>query len=118
MAKNRISEKGRYQDYLNSTGNTITSGSPVIFDGVSRLGVVQDDIPNGETGVVDTQGIYELTKKTAGDNFSKGLSNFKLDSSRLLVLNGGTGSPDTAISNAYVTEANSTTTTVKIKLLG
>jgi len=118
MATNRISEKGRYQDYTNSAGNAIASGTPVIFDGVSRLGVVQDDIPAGETGIVDTCGIYELTKKTAGDNFSKGLANFKLDSSHLLVLNGGTGSPDAAITNAYVVEADAATTEVKIKLLG
>ena len=118
MAKNRVFENGRYVDYTNSTGSTITAGTPVIFDGVSRLGVVQDDIPASETGVVDTEGVYELTKKTASDNFSLGLSNFKLDSSHLLVLNGGTGSPDTAISNAYVSEASASATTVKVKLLG
>ena len=117
MAKNRVFENGRFIDYTNSSGSTISSGTPVIFDGVSRLGVVQDDIPNGETGIVDTQGIYELTKKTAADNFSKGLSNFKLDGSHLLVLNAGTGSPDAAITNAYVVEA-STASTVKVKLLG
>lgn len=118
MATNRIQDEGRYMDYTNSTGSTIKSGTPVIWDGVSKLGVVQGDILAGETGTVDTEGVYLLTKKTAGDNFTKGLSNFKLDSSNLLVLNAGTGSPDTAITNAYVIEANSTTVDVKIKLLG
>jgi predicted RecA/RadA family phage recombinase len=118
MATNRIKEEGRYLDYTNSTGSTIPGGTPVVHDGVSKLGVVQADIPAGETGTVDTEGVYELTKKTAGDNFTKGLSNFKVDSSNLLVLNAGTGSPDTAVSNAYVIEADSTTTKVKVKLLG
>lgn len=116
MAINRVQEEGRYLDYTSTGG--VSGGTPVIHDGVSKLGVVMADIAAGGTGIVDTEGVYELTKKTSTDNFTKGLSNFKLDSSHLLVLNGGTGSPDTAITNAYVVEASASGTTVKVKLLG
>lgn len=118
MATNLVKENGRYMEYTNAGGTTLTGGTPVIWDGVSKLGVVMADIAAGETGIVDTEGVYDLPKKTASDNFTKGLSNFKVDSSNLLVLNAGTGSPDTAVSNSYVIEASASAATVKVKLLG
>lgn len=115
---NNFVRDGKTFLYTNSGGTTLAAGTPVIFDGVSRLGVIVADIAASATGEVDTEGVFTLTKKTAGDNFTLGLANFKLDSSNLLVLNAGTGSPDTAISNAYVYEASASATTVKVKLLG
>jgi len=115
---NNFVRDGKTFLYTNSTGSTISAGSPVIFDGVSRVGIVIADIAASATGCVETQGVFDVAKNSASDNFTLGLSNFKVNSTNKLVLNGGTGSPDTAVTNAYVYEASASASTVKIKLLG
>jgi len=115
---NNFIRDGKTFLYTNSGGSTLVAGTPVIFDGVSRVGVVIADIAAGATGEVMTEGVFELTKKTASDNFTLGLSNFKVDTNNLLVLNAGTGVPDTAVTNAFVYEASASAATVKVKLLG
>lgn len=116
MATNRIKENGRYLDYVNSGVTTITSGTPVLYDGVGRIGVVQGDILAGETGVVDTEGVYELTKDVAANVFSAGLANCKISATGTIQLNAGAG---TEIKNAVVTLASpANALTVMMKLLG
>jgi len=60
MATNRIYVDGRMMPYANATGAAIASGQPVLVGAV--LGVAQGEIPVGETGELDTQGVYELPK--------------------------------------------------------
>ena len=116
MATNRIKENGRYLDYTNSGVTTITSGTPVLYDGVGRVGVVQGDILAGETGVVDTEGVYELPKDVAANVFSAGLANCKISATGTIQLNAGGG---TLITNSVITETSpANALTVKMKLFG
>jgi len=59
--KNKI-QNGRIIDYVNGTGSLIASGSLVIF-GV-LFGIAVTDIADGETGAVELEGVFELTKAT------------------------------------------------------
>lgn len=62
MAQNFI-QPGVNLDYTNESGADITSGSPV-FAGKIK-GIALGDIAEDATGVIITQGVFELTKKAA-----------------------------------------------------
>lgn len=114
---NNFVSEGKTFTYTNGA-TALSAGEAVIYDGVSRMGVAVNDIGANATGEVHIQGVFDVKKTTASDNFTLGLSNFKVDAANTLVLNAGTGVPNTAVSNAYVYEASATGATVKIKLLG
>jgi predicted RecA/RadA family phage recombinase len=114
---NNLVSEGKTFTYTNGS-TALSAGEAVIFDGVSRMGVAVNDIAANAIGEVAIVGVYDVKKTTASDNFTLGLANFKVDSANTLVLNGGTGVPNTAVSNAYVYEASASAATVKIKLLG
>jgi len=59
MAMNKIC-KGDRLDYTNSSGVTISSGAPVLVGKV--LCVACTTMLNGETGALDTEGVYEIRK--------------------------------------------------------
>jgi predicted RecA/RadA family phage recombinase len=53
-------QPGDVYNYANSSGSTITSGSPVLIG--SSVGVAARDIPNNESGPVNMSGVYLLAK--------------------------------------------------------
>lgn len=57
--KNKI-QPGHVLDYTNGTGAAILAGTLVVF-GV-LFGVAVADIPDGETGAVDLEGVFEFPK--------------------------------------------------------
>jgi len=59
MAGNYLQE-GRVLDFTNSSGSTITSGSPVAIGAI--IGVALADIANGEVGAVQIDGVFQLPK--------------------------------------------------------
>lgn len=59
MAMNKVCE-GERLNYTNSSGVSITSGSPVL---VGKLfGVACTTMLDGESGVLDLEGVYEIRK--------------------------------------------------------
>jgi len=69
MAQNFIQD-GVHLEYLNESGSTIESGSPVFAGKI--IGIALGSIADDATGQIRTQGVFELTKKaalavTAGD---------------------------------------------------
>ena len=67
--KNIISD-GNIIDFTNSTGSKIDSGDVVVIG--KFCGVAVADIPNGETGAVSIEGVFDLPKKTSTDTMSVG----------------------------------------------
>ncbi len=68
--KNYLQE-GTRRTYTNSTGSTITSGTPVLVG--NRLGIAVGDILDTETGVLAMVGVFSIAKLstdvvTQGDN--------------------------------------------------
>lgn len=59
MATNKIC-KGDRMDYTNSSGATISSGAPVLVG--KFLGVALVTMLDGESGVLDLEGVYEIRK--------------------------------------------------------
>jgi predicted RecA/RadA family phage recombinase len=57
--KNRVRESGSWE-YINAGEDTIASGA--VVDLATQIGIANADILAGETGVLDTQGIFELPK--------------------------------------------------------
>lgn len=56
-------QAGEVFTYTNSTGNDIASGD-VVTSG-KLIGIAATDIPDGESGAVNTCGVYQLTKKAS-----------------------------------------------------
>ena len=61
MATNFVQE-GCSLNYTNGTGNDIAGGDVVVYG--SLLGVAETDIPDGETGTVHVEGVWNLPKAT------------------------------------------------------
>ena len=72
MAQNRI-QPGKTIPFANSSGSTILSGSPVIIG--TKVGVALVDIPDGGTGSVALEEVWELPKLT-GNAFNQGAECF------------------------------------------
>lgn len=51
-------------NFTNSTGDTLLGGSVQIFGSIP--GVLVADIPDGETGALQTEGVFSLPKATGG----------------------------------------------------
>lgn len=62
-------QPGQSLDYTNGTGSDIKSGDTVKMGAV--IGVASGDIPDGETGAVVVEGVFELPKVT-GTSWSMG----------------------------------------------
>jgi predicted RecA/RadA family phage recombinase len=109
--KSKIYDKGDKVPYTNSTGSDIPVDTPIHI-GSGRIGVTCDAIPDGETGTLDVQGVFELPKSTAV--FAMGAAP-AIDDGEIVA----TGSAVTTITNGWVFEAaNSAATTVLMKLNG
>lgn len=67
--KNYIQE-GNVIEYTNGTGSDISSGDVVPIGKFCGVAVV--DIPNGATGAVSIEGVFDLTKKTSTDTMAVG----------------------------------------------
>jgi predicted RecA/RadA family phage recombinase len=61
MALNKYSE-GKVLDYTNASGVDIASGDTVLIG--TLLGVALVNIPDGETGSVAIEGVFEIRKAT------------------------------------------------------
>ncbi|MBY0262557.1 MAG: DUF2190 family protein, partial [Phycisphaerales bacterium] len=73
MAKNGVKHfpESELVDFTNTSGSTITSGTPVLFGG--RYGIAQTDVPNNGTGTLALAGRFEVTKATgAGTDYAAG----------------------------------------------
>lgn len=57
--KNYIQEGDRLQ-YANSSGSTITSGTPILVG--ERLGIATGDIADGTTGILAMEGVFSIAK--------------------------------------------------------
>lgn len=109
--KSKIYDKGDRVPYTNSTGSTIPVDTPVHLGG-GRIGVTCDAIPDGATGILDVQGVFELPKSSAA--LTRGAAP-AIGAGEIVA----TGSAVTTITNGWVFEAaNSAATTVKMKLNG
>lgn len=62
MAKNYV-QAGEVVDFTNGTGSDIASGDVVPMG--SLIGVAITDIPDGETGAVGIEGVWEMPKVSA-----------------------------------------------------
>lgn len=62
MAKNYV-QAGEVVDFTNGTGSDIASGDVVPMG--SLIGVAITDIPDGETGAVGVEGVWEMPKVSA-----------------------------------------------------
>lgn len=56
-------EKGDTLDYANSSGSTIVANTPVVVG--QQMGIVAEDIPDGETGVLLMSGVFNVPKVDA-----------------------------------------------------
>lgn len=56
-------QAGERLQYANSSGSTITSGSPVLVG--KRIGIAVADIADGTTGILAMDGVFSITKLTA-----------------------------------------------------
>lgn len=111
---------GKTMPYKNitSSNETLASGQLVCADGVSVAGIVCADIADSATGTVEIgPGVYSVTCSAAAA-YTIGLTNCKCDGSGQLLLNAATGVPNTALSNLRTFEANTSSTTIVVKLLG
>lgn len=63
MSQNMVYKDGRYQPWTNATGADVASGDVVEF--ADSIAVATEDIANGASGIVDTEGVYELALKAA-----------------------------------------------------
>jgi predicted RecA/RadA family phage recombinase len=61
---------GNIIEYTNSTGSKINSGAVVVMG--KFCGVAVADIPNGATGAVAVEGVFDLPKKTTTDTMAVG----------------------------------------------
>jgi len=59
MAQNYIFS-GERLDFVNLTGDTVTSGSPIQMGGL--VGIVMADVLNNASGVVAMEGVFELPR--------------------------------------------------------
>lgn len=62
-------QKGSSLNYLNETGASILSGDPVVVG--NQIGVAGVDIPDGEAGSVEMEGVFTLPK-TGGSEIVQG----------------------------------------------
>jgi predicted RecA/RadA family phage recombinase len=62
MAQNFI-QSGEHLEYTNTTGATVTSGTPVIVG--KLVGISLGDVANNAKGQMKTEGVFLLTKKAA-----------------------------------------------------
>lgn len=60
--RNKVQE-GKIVSWTNDSGDDVASGDIVIING--RVGVAAADIPDGETGSVEFEGVFECPKSTA-----------------------------------------------------
>lgn len=60
MAKAKFWQNGGHLDYLNNTGADIEANTVITLG--SRIGVAGANIPNGETGALIVEGVFELNK--------------------------------------------------------
>ena len=60
MAKAKFWQNGGHLDYLNSTGADIEANTVIALG--SRIGVAGANIPDGETGALIVEGVFELDK--------------------------------------------------------
>lgn len=56
-------EAGETMDYANSSGSTITAGTPVVVG--EQIGIVLEDIADGATGVLAMSGVFNVPKVDA-----------------------------------------------------
>lgn len=116
---NNYDGPGRTMPYTNaiSTAGTLAANSIIMADGISAAGVIAEDIADSATGTAQLEGVFGVTASAVAA-FTIGLTNCKVDGNGKLLLNSGTGVPNTACSNLRVYEQNTATTTIKVKLLG
>lgn len=74
-------QKGETIIYDNSTGLTVTAGSVVVIGSV--LGVLVNDVVDGDSGAAMTEGVFDLGK-TAGLAITKGDRLFYSTSTKLI----------------------------------
>lgn len=67
---NNSVSNGNVIEYTNGTGSKINSGAVVVIG--KFCGVAVADIPNGATGAVSIEGIFDLPKKTTTDTMAVG----------------------------------------------
>lgn len=117
MSQIKVFEKGN-KPSVTASGADIAKDSIVVLNATTaRIGIADNLIPDGETGDVDTEGVFELTKAVAADAFVQG-EPIKV-TGNTVVKTTGTGSPDVVCANAYVFAASAAAeTTVLVKLLG
>lgn len=117
MATNKIC-KGDRLNYTNASGATIASGSPVLVG--KMLGVACTTMLNGESGVLDLEGVHEIRKAattviTLGDDLywdADGKPQGGLSGQGCLT---NVSTDNVRVGKAF-TAAASTATTVQIKL--
>lgn len=54
---------GDHLDWVNDTGSTVESGEPVVAGGI--VGIALGTIADDASGVLKTEGVFELTKKAS-----------------------------------------------------
>lgn len=61
--KAEYSHEGKNFDYINSTDETITAGTVIVFNGICA--VAATTIPPGKLGAVTTVGVWTMPKDTS-----------------------------------------------------
>lgn len=102
-------QRGESLDYKNTTSSTIEYGTIIAIG--TRVGVAAADIPAGEVGAIDVEGVFEMPK--AADEISMG-DDLYYDSSAKNV----TTTSKTAKAGYAIADAESDAATVYVKLLG
>jgi len=104
---NKYVQAGNTLDYPNTSGATITAGTPVAATDV--VGVVHEDIADGSTGVLHTCGVFTLPKVTGAITLGQ-----------KVYLTAGGNISTTATSNTFAghawTAAASADSTVNVRL--
>lgn len=110
MSTNKIQD-GKTIQYTNTTGEIINSNTAILIG--KRIGVAVSNIPNGETGILEVEGVF-LLPKLSTDNISQGDILYWDNTNKRLTT---TATGNTQAGYAFES-AGSGTTQVKIKING
>jgi len=111
--KNMI-QKGARMDFTNGTGSDIAAGDPVPVG--NQIGVACGDIPNGQSGVLAMEDVFELPK-TPGNAINQGTApTFDASAGTFVYQGVATAAGDITGACTCWETADSAATTVKVKI--